>query len=149
MSASNRRSFKNLLIDPNFQGKFVIYFASIGLVMMGLLFTAMMAKLNSVLVEIPSISTDIVRMETAVTGLIYDISLLTLIAFFANAMFSFSFAIFVTHRVAGAAYNIENYIKEIAAGTYNTERTLRKGDDLQSVMAALRDLACKLKAKNG
>jgi HAMP domain-containing protein len=149
MSASNRRSIKNLLINPNFQVKYALYFAASGMAMMGLLFTMMMIKLNGVIAEIPSFSTDIHGMETALTGLIYDISLFTLVAFFANAVFSFGFAIFMTHRVAGAAYNIENYIKEIAAGIYNTDRTLRKNDDLQAVAAALRDLASKLKAKNG
>lgn len=149
MSAANRRSSRNLLIDPNFQVKYAFYFASSGLAVLGLLFTLIMTRLNRALEEMPVIAGDPMRLEGLLTSLIYDVSLFSLVAFLANAVFSFGFALYMTHRVAGAAFNIENYIKEMTAGNYTTDRTLRKSDDLQAVMAALRELASTLKSKRG
>ncbi len=145
MAQKYRRSLKNYLIDPNFQIKYAFYFAASGVAMMGVLFSMITYRLNQTMTEMASGAFDMMALESALSTIIYDVSFFCVIAFFLNIVFSFSFALFMTHRVAGASYVIENYIKELKAGDYSSDRTLRKSDDLQAIMVALRDLAAHLK----
>lgn len=147
MAAKYTRSIKNFLIDPNFQIKYALYFAASGVAVMGALFALISIRLNEMVQKIVSINMTDIGLENSFSHLLYDITLFTLITFVANTIFSFLFAIYMTHRISGPAMVIERYIKEMTAGTYESHRTLRKSDDLQAVMAALRELAATLKAK--
>lgn len=147
MAAKYKRSFKNYLIDANFQIKYALYFAASGVAVMGALFALISLRLNEMVQKIISSNVADLGLENSFSHLLYDITLFTLITFIANTVFSFLFAIYMTHRVSGPAMVIERYIKEITAGNYDSNRTLRKSDDLQAVMVALRELAATLKAK--
>lgn len=147
MAGAQKRSFKNFLVDANFQIKYALYFASSGVAVMGGLFALISLRLNEMVQKIIASNASESGLENSFSHLLYDITLFTLITFIANTVFSFLFAIYMTHRVSGPAMVIERYIKDLTAGDYDSNRTLRKSDDLQSVMAALRELAATLKAK--
>lgn len=148
MAESTRRRFKNFLLDPNFQIKYALYFAASGLAVMSLMFGLFTFRLNHVLESMPTLAAEPSALESTLYGLIYDISLFTLLAFAMNVVLSFCFALFMTHRVVGPAHVIESYIRDLQSGNYDSKRTLRKSDDLQAVMASLRDLGATLKAKD-
>ncbi|MGE0762847.1 MAG: hypothetical protein AB7N80_06185 [Bdellovibrionales bacterium] len=145
--AKHQRSFKNFLVDANFQIKYALYFAASGVAVMGVLFALISLRLNQMVQEVVSTNLADSGLEKSFSHLLYDITLFTLITFIANTVFSFLFAIYMTHRISGPAMVIERYIKDLSSGNYDSNRTLRKSDDLQSVMAALRELAANLKSK--
>ena len=148
MIRPQQRSLKNYLINPNFQIKYALYFATSGMAMMGLLFTLITSRLSDAVAAMGDSNLDSLGLESAISLLIFDVSLFCVIGFFLNIIFSFAFAIYMTHRVAGPGLVIERYIAEIKAGEYDSTRTLRKSDDLQAIMSALRDLAAHLKSKS-
>lgn len=53
----------------------------------------------------------------------------------------------MTHRVAGAAFNLERSIDRIARGDYEDPIQLRQGDYLHNIAGALNDLRGTLKAR--
>ena len=57
-----------------------------------------------------------------------------------------SAGILVTFRIAGPAYRMERYLRDVASGADLPPCTLRKGDDLQELCDALNAAVDRLKA---
>ena len=148
MAQPYTRRLRNLLIDPNFQVKYAFYFATCGVAVMAVLFILIVNRLNQLIGSLGAVPGAPLPASPHSATIIYDVAFYAVIAFFVNLIFSFWFALWVTHRVAGPARVIEAYIADIKAGNFENQRTLRKSDHLQSVMASLRDLAASLKAQS-
>jgi len=55
--------------------------------------------------------------------------------------------IIVTHRVVGPAYKLRLLLGDVASGQLNTKGGLRKGDELQHVGIAFKDMVVALRAR--
>ncbi len=143
----NRRSFRNLLIDSNFQFRFALYFAGAGLSAMTVLLVVIMSRLSNLLTTVSTAVPQEILNKVQFNQLFLEVATATAATLLVLAVILFGFAFYMSHRVAGAARAIESYIREIEAGSYDPDRQLRKGDDLQGIMAALRELAAKLRSR--
>jgi hypothetical protein len=143
----NKRSFKNYLLDPNFQLRYGLYFAAAGVGSIALILTLILTRLNGMLVDVFSQPALTVALENAISKFTDDLILYSALTFAFNVVFSVGFAIFMTHRIAGPAKVITSFIQEIRAGKYDSKRNLRERDDLQGIMQALKGLAADLGKK--
>ncbi len=55
--------------------------------------------------------------------------------------------IVVTHRVVGPAYKLKLLLRDVAGGSLNTRGGLRKGDELQDVGLAFKEMVVALRAR--
>ena len=144
---TERRSLRNLLVDSNFQFRFALYFAAAGLGAMSILFAVIMGRLSHVLTTVSTSVPQEILSKVHFQQLFLEVATATAVTLAICALILFGFAFYMSHRVAGAARAIESYIKEISIGTYDPDRQLRKSDDLQGIMSALRELAAKLRSR--
>lgn len=142
-----RRSIKNYIINPNFQFKYVINYICVGLIAIGLNYLFVLRKLNLFVDQLALANITDPEIKMNLASLIQGINMQSLFAFLTTVAFAIFFAIFMSHRIAGAAYAIEKYIKEIKNGDYDEKRKLRKNDDLQALMTELNELAKVLNKK--
>ena len=71
-----------------------------------------------------------------------------LLGFAVCIIFSFVFALVMSHRIAGPQVAIKAYIEALKEGNYDYDRGLRPSDELTEIMAAPRDLEPVLKARD-
>ena len=79
----------------------------------------------------------------------FEIVQISLGGFAAFVIFSFVFALVISHRIAGPVVAIKAFIDELKKGNYDYPRRLRPRDELVDVMDALHELAPILKEKTG
>lgn len=148
MGQMPKRLFRNYLLDRNFQLKYSVYFMFSGFLSTGILFFLLRNDLNQLNLLVESLQIDSPELSQSIDQLFYYIAMYSMALFIGNILFSVAFSIYMTHRVSGPAYVIENFVKDLTQGNYESKRGLRKGDDLQPIMASLRTLASILKAKD-
>ncbi len=89
------------------------------------------------------------QVQTQVNELMFEVMEISLVGFVAFVIFSFIFAIVISHRIAGPAVAIKAYIEELKAGNYDCQRHLRPHDELKEIMDGLHELSAVLKQKTG
>ena len=57
------------------------------------------------------------------------------------------FGLILSHSVAGPWYRLENILADMASGVFNPDVKLRKGDELQSLAAAINEITRNLISK--
>ncbi len=135
-STSNRRKFRNFLVDPNFQLRYVLYFIFTGVAAAGILNAFFVMRLNDLMKSVGADADGSVER----VGAIYDLAVVTVLTYFGCVIFAVFFGIWLSHRVAGPALKIERKIREIAAGDYSKSE-LRPSDNLQGIMFEVNALA--------
>lgn len=78
---------------------------------------------------------------------VFTIAVLFFVSFAGFLACTVFYLIVLGHRVGGPVIAICSYIQELKAGNYDVKRTLRKHDELGSIMHELQELAAQLKAK--
>lgn len=73
--------------------------------------------------------------------------IVTTLSFIVYFLFSILFVLFIEQRVGGPTVAILKYIEELKKENYDYVRPLRSGDELESIMEALKDLQATLKEK--
>lgn len=144
-----QRKLRNLLVTPRFQLKLSFYYIACGLVIIGIMVGLIFNKLMTVrdlMNESPVMDFQI---QTRVNELMFDTVQISLLGFLAFIIFSFVFALVVSHRIAGPVIAIRAYIAQLKAGNYEYQRNLRPHDELKEIMDDLHDLAPVLKEKTG
>ncbi|MFT4796877.1 MAG: signal transduction histidine kinase [Sulfitobacter sp.] len=86
--------------------------------------------------------------QTLVNELMMDSLQYMFIGFVLFVLFSFGFALFISHRISGPQVAINAVFDDIKGGNYEPKRQLRPGDELQEVMRAVKDLAVVPKARD-
>lgn len=145
----NDRKLKNLLIAPRFQFKLSLYYIFSGLVII----TVMIGLIYQRLLVVQNIMNDVTQMGVSMIGqvneIMFEIVQISLGGFSAFIIFSFVFALVISHRIAGPVVAIKAFIDELKKGNYDYSRRLRPRDELGDVMDALHELAPILKEKTG
>ncbi len=68
--------------------------------------------------------------------------------FLVFVLFSFFFALMMSHRIAGPQVAIKAYLVALKEGDYDYERYLRPNDELTEIMDAVIDLKLVLKERD-
>lgn len=149
MASRNDRKLKNLLVTPRFQLKLSLYYILSGLVII----SAMVGLIYQRLMTVQAIMNDAIQMDFGmirrVNEIMFEIVQISLGGFVAFIIFSFIFAVIISHRIAGPVVAIKAFIGELKKGNYDYARRLRPHDELRDVMDALHELAPILKEKTG
>lgn len=144
-----QRKLRNLLVTPKFQLKLSLYYIASGLVIIGVMVAFIYSKLMTVRGLMNNSPIMNFQVQTRVNELMFDIVQISLLGFAAFIIFSFVFALVVSHRIAGPVVAIRAYIAQLKAGNYEYKRYLRPYDELNEIMDDLHELAPVLKEKTG
>ena len=88
------------------------------------------------------------RVQGQINDLMLQCVQVSLVGFGVFILFSFVFALVVSHRAAGPQVAIGAYIEALKQGHYDYQRNLRPNDGLNDIMDALKALALILKARD-
>lgn len=143
-----QRKLRNILVTPKFQLKLSLYYIASGLViigvMIGLIYDRLM-KARDLMNNSPLMSFDI---QTQVNELMFEVVEISLLGFLGFIIFSFIFALVISHRIAGPVVAITAYIEQLKQGNYDYNRNLRPNDELTEIMDGLQELSAVLKQKS-
>lgn len=71
--------------------------------------------------------------------------IVVVLSFVIYFLFSVLFVLFIEQKIGGPTVAILKYIEELKKKNYDYNRNLRSGDELESIMVALKDLQQSLK----
>ena len=143
------RKIKNYIINPKYQVNFGVYFMIVGLAPISVLAFIIYFKFGAILDLLLKAGEENVIVYEQITGILFDVSMATLVVFVGYSVIAFLSAVVVSHQVAGASVAILKYIDELKKGNYDYERTLRKNDALLPIMDSLKELSVKMKNNKG
>lgn len=126
-----------------------MYYIASGLVIIGIMTGFVYNKLLRVRELMNNSPVMNFHVQTQVNDLMFQIVQISMIGFVAFIIFSFLFAIIISHRIAGPVVAIKAYIEQLKLGNYDYQRNLRPHDELTEIMDALHELAPVLKEKTG
>lgn len=143
-----QRKLRNLLVTPKFQLKLSLYYMASGLIIIGV----MLGLIYNRLIEARELMNNVpvmnFQVQTRVNELMFEIVPISMFGFLAFIIFSFVFALIISHRIAGPVVAINAYIEQLKAGNYEYNRHLRPNDELKEIMNGLHELAAVLKQHN-
>ena len=146
MSMKNR-SFKNMLVQPKFQLKLSFFYVGIGGVKISIVGYLVLQKLNEVR-QLMNNGTELTfKVQSLVNDLMLECIEMAFLGFLAFIIFSFSFALWIGHRIAGPQVAIKAVLDELKAGNFGYQRNLRPNDELTEIMDSVQALAAVLKQK--
>ncbi|MBI2931284.1 MAG: methyl-accepting chemotaxis protein [Planctomycetes bacterium] len=125
---------RRILVDKKFQLQYLYIWlwVGVGMVLMSLLFYA----LGERVLGDRRFDPRIVRLMSAMSGFLVLFCVLMGVL-----------SVFLTHRVAGAAYRLERCIRDLAKGDYGQKIALRSSDYLQNLAEALNVLQAELRGQ--
>ena len=141
----NERRISNFLLTPKFQLKLSYYYMAVGVAI--IIATGNVVYYKMMLVQDimnNSLASDF-SAQSRITEHMFQIGQASLIGFVAFAIASFTFALLVSHRVAGPALAITKFINELKEGNFEYGRKLRPNDELTVIMDNLHELSDVLK----
>lgn len=143
-----KRYWRNYLLDPSFQIKYVLYFLSLGLMIWGVGVSLLLLKFNQFRVWLITENFANSQILSQMNILTNDVTAIVVVVLLVYWFLAFFLALYVTHRVVGPMVAIRQYIKALKNGDYDAVRTLRKYDELVPIMDDLKELSSKLKSHN-
>lgn len=148
MSSKAERSLKNYFINPSFQMRMAIYFISAAVAVTGFLLIMMygyLAEVRSIVANSPGLTMTTQVQIGEVISRVIQISMGFLVLMVVGI---WSYALVVSHRIAGPMVAILSFINQLRQGNYTQQRQLRPYDELAPIMQALHELANDLSKKN-
>ena len=146
--AQHQRKLSNMFVQPKFQLKLSLIYMFVG----GLILCAVGLAVLQITSGVEDLMNNNPIMDFRVQGQINDLMLqcvqASLLGFGIYILFSFVFALVVSHRIAGPQVAIGAYIEALKQGDYDYQRNLRPRDELNDIMDALKALAPILKARD-
>lgn len=146
--AQQQRKISNMLVQPKFQLKLSFVYMFVGgliLSVVGLVVLQITSSVEALMNNNPVID---FRVQGQINDLMLQCVQASLVGFCVFVLFSFVFALVVSHRVAGPQVAIGAYIEALKQGDYDYQRNLRPNDELNDIMDALKALAPILKARD-
>lgn len=157
---SPKRRFRNFLLDARFQLKYTGAVVAVTVIVTGLVgfalgreayrysrestqvLTAQAAGVSPELFEYLQ-EESAAKDEEVLRNIVTGVSVLVLILAIALGLTG----IIVTHKVVGPAYKLKLLLGDVAAGSLNVRGGLRKGDELQDVGDAFKNMVSALKTR--
>ena len=143
----NQRSIKNMFVQPRFQLKLSLYFVVVG----GAILTAVglfIIQTNiSVQAQMNTSAIMDLRSQSQINEMLRQCVEVAMLGFLSFVIYSFFFALLMSHRIAGPQVAIKAYLNALKEGNYDYERNLRPSDELTEVMDAVKELKLALKER--
>ena len=142
-----RRTKKNLLIMPGFQGRMILFVVFLGLIctaLNGYLYHSYVVDSYDLILRYSSLSQDL-KDQRYEDLFVFGVSLaiVTLVATLVVAIW----ALVITHRAAGSIYHMKRVIEEISSGKLNERVRLREKDEFQDLARSFNELMDNLQKK--
>ena len=144
--SSQNRSLRYMFVRPRFQMRISLYYIVIGGLILCAVGFLVLNKLDAVQAIMNSGANIDYQTQSQINEMLLESVQMSLIGFGVFILFSFLFALVVSHRIAGPQMAIVAYIEELKKGNYDYKRNLRPHDELSEIMDSLKELAPILKA---
>jgi signal transduction histidine kinase len=145
---ANRRSVKNILVNPRRQLKFslaLVVGCSLSVILFLMVVVFQVKQTITTLGLAYRLDADVVgAIQSALTSAVYVSMLLA----FGVTGLAFVIGIRLSHRIYGPIVAINRYIDSLTEGNYKARLTLRKDDDLTEIRDSLNKLAESLEKRN-
>ena len=144
-----RRQLRNMVQDPRVQYRYALYFFgfAVAAAVMNQMF--MVRAFRGILIQtLLGTNIDPAALQAAVAVPLQALALKMTLMYPIFGMVCAAFAIWVTHKFVGPQVALRRHIGRLAEGDYDAVCNLRSGDELESVAAALNDLAAELRSRN-
>lgn len=141
----HQRYIKNYLLNPRMQLRMTMYFIVFGFAIMGAMTFIFYNQIQRVDDIISSISGMPIEQQIELGTILSNLVKICLIFFLIFLVSAGFYGLLISHRIAGPMYAILAYIEELKKGNYDSKRNLRDYDELQPIMASLKELAAGLK----
>ncbi len=142
-----KRSFKNLIINPFYQMKYIFWVGSTGLtIVLGytLIFYSYMKENYAILVDLSPMSDDAKSQLYRELHQVLIILSSCSVAFIGMVSF---FGLVFSHRTAGPLYHFKRVFREIESGNRKARVKLRPKDDFQDVASAFNHMMDVISAR--
>lgn len=146
MQIPNQRKIRNYILKPLVQLRYVMILCIWGVLGLSYIQSIVIESMGKFALEYAGqMNLPGLEIESAITNawLIFGVSVLL------NCLMSIAFGIYISHRFLGPASVIRSAVKELKKGNYSHRKNLRKGDELDDVMAEVNELAATLEKKYG
>ena len=149
-SSSNSRSLQNLLVEPFRQIHFGLYMIAFGVVFSLVVLSIFLNSFFSQYEQLMSIFKVVdqeLKWELILNDVFYDSIFKIMIAFFLLGLGGFLLILRLTHRYYGPLVSIERFVESIEKGDFKARITLRKKDELKSLVKKLNKMAESIEKK--
>ncbi len=133
---------------PGFQLRLSIWYMVVGGLLLGIVGLFVSQKIGSVQGLMNSDSNLNLQIQGQVNQLMLECIQMAILGFGVFVIFSFVFALVVSHRIAGPQMVIQQSIEALIEGNYDHERELRPADELDGILQALKLLKAVLKERD-
>ncbi len=144
----NRRKFFRLFVNPKFQIKYGLYYATIALLAL-ISWNALTVYFLVELVNVSSQSAPGVSIAQNLLDTLLDNRWILLLGMTVITVMFMGIAIALSKNVVGPMRALLRHIEALKQGNYEHKTVLRKTDELKSMMSALNDLSDILKTRHG
>lgn len=144
----NRRRFFRLFVNPKYQLKYGLYYATIALLSL-ISWNALTVFFLVELVNTSSQSAPGVSIGQNLIDTILNNRWIFLLGMTLIAMMFMGIAVALSKNVVGPMRALLRHIEALKEGNYEHKTVLRKTDELKSMMTALNELSDVLKARHG
>ncbi len=144
MSIKPKRNYRNFLIHPQYQWKYVFWLSATGLalvIMNALIFYHFVGENYRTLVAMAPMTDDVRNQLVRELSQIIIVLSISAVAFLG---FAFLFGIVFSHRTAGPMYRLKKTFQEVAEGNLESRIQLRPGDDFHDVADAFNQMMDKV-----
>lgn len=145
MFSKSPRKIRNLIVNPLFQFKLVFQIMTLMLAMFGCALALLSWRIEEIRLFLSSDPTVSFLTTEKVNVMIYNLTNTALFVFIAFALICLIYGIIISHRIAGPMVALLHYINDLKAGNYDSNRQLRRYDELKPIMQGLHELAVELK----
>lgn len=139
MSKSNRR-LANILINPKYQLKYVLWMSASGLVLVGIYSLIIYQYMKENYLLLVNLS----PMDDATKAQMYrELSQLILVLGGSSVLFlavASVLGVILSHRTAGPLYHFKRVFSEVRSGNLQARVRLRPGDDFQDVAGSFNEM---------
>ena len=144
-----RRSFRNILINPGYQLRYVFWIGATGLCLVTIYSTLIYHYIQenyAILVDLSPMSDEAkAQLYRELHGIILRISLISL-GFLAAVC---SLGVLVSHRTAGPLFHFERIFKQIKGGDLKARIHLRPKDDFKGTATAFNEMMDQVLGEKG
>lgn len=145
-SGASRRKVKNYFYNARLSRRYHVY-ALASLVFIGF-FEAYAVRILRDIGHDLSLATNVApEIQESIYSSLINASLMFFGIFLFHSLLTVVYILIIEEKVGGASVAIMAYLDELKKGNYDYKRNLRDRDELQNIMASLKELSAILKEK--
>ncbi|MBC62520.1 MAG: hypothetical protein CMP11_08680 [Zetaproteobacteria bacterium] len=148
----NQRKLINIFIEPFKQftiGLYILLVTTVFFICSAFLLTSAFLSQYEQVMGLFNVASSKAKWDFILNDVFYKNAFWVFSLYFTYAIVLFSLVLKFTHRYYGPLVSIDRFLKNLIEGQYSTRVSIRKKDELQSLVKRLNELAEKLEEKHG